>query len=908
MNESTITTAKNNEGIAIIGMSGRFPGAKNIDEFWANIRDGVESVEYFSDQELEAAGVDPAIIHNPNYIKAGAILEDVGLFDIDLFAMTAREAECLDPQHRLLLECAWETLEHAGYSSSQDPARIGVYAGSRLSEYLICNLPRPDMVGLNIESGSLATNWKRILDNDKDTLATRIAYKLNLRGPAISIQTACSTSLVAIHMACQSILRGECDIILAGGVCIRVPQKAGYLYSEGLIFSPDGHTRSFDAKGGGTIFSSGVGMVALKRLDKALTDGDRIHAVIRGSAVNNDGEAMKASFTAPSVDGQVDVITKALSAANVAPGSITYVEAHGTATPHGDVTEISSLTKAFRFGTDMEGFCALGSIKTNIGHPTQAAGVIGLIKTVLMLKHKMLVPHLHFEEPNPRINFPNSPFYINTQLTEWKTEDFPRRAGVNSFGVGGTNAHVILEEAPLVEDVKSKTDRPIHILCLSAKSAGALKEQINNYQKFFKKYPKMVVEDVCFTANTGRSHFTHRLSVIATSLAGMRDRLLTLSIGDEIEGISEMHSGGSGQPTTAFLFSGQGSQYIDMGRQLFDTHPRFRETMRKCDELLKPYLTQSLLSVLYPTNQTKANFQELNKTGVIPNNLGETIYTQTALFALEYSLYELWKSWGIEPAFVMGHSIGEYVAACVAGVFSLEEGLRLVAERGRLMQELEGNGAMAAVFTDIVQVEKSIKGYLDEISIAAINSPENVVVSGNRESVHAFLNDLQKEGIKGQLLTVSHAFHSRLVEPILDTFEQVAAKVSYCPPKIKIISNVTGQLVEGMEISCAGYWRRHLREPVLFASSMKKLTELGCNTFVELGPGSTLVGMGRSCIKNNDKHWLTSLNKGRDDWPQMLKSLSTLYASGTEVNWSGFDHGYPRQRVELPTYPFQRKR
>ena len=485
------------------------------------------------------------------------------------------------------------------------------------------------------------------------------------------MQTACSTSLVAVHMACQTLLREECDIILAGGVCVRVPQKAGYLYSEGMIFSPDGHTRAFDAKGGGTIFSSGVGMVALKLQNRALDDGDSIQAVIKGSAVNNDGDAMKAAFTSPSVDGQKEAVARALSVAKIDPGSISYVEAHGTATAQGDFTEISALTKAFRSGTDRNGFCALGSVKTNIGHSVQAAGVIGLIKTVLMLKHKMLVPHLHFEEPNSEIDFLNCPFYVNTELTEWNSETSPRRAGVSSFGVGGTNAHVILEEGPVVERMRMERDRPTQILCLSAKNKGALKGLINSYGNFFATYPETPVADVCFTANSGRSHFSHRLTVIAGSSAGMEEKLSSICCKDEPEDIPDMRVVGSDQPMIAFLFSGQGSQYIDMGRQLFDTQPRFRKTMEKCDRILRPYMNRPLLSVLYSDRRLERSYRGSGGAEQASRNLNQTLYAQTSLFALEYSLFELWKSWGVEPDVVMGHSIGEYVAACAAGIFDL---------------------------------------------------------------------------------------------------------------------------------------------------------------------------------------------------------------------------------------------
>jgi acyl transferase domain-containing protein/acyl carrier protein len=887
-----------NTGIAVIGMSGRFPDAGNVNAFWENIRNGVDSVRNFSDKELEASGVDPTNINRSNYVKAGAILEDVEMFDADFFNLSARDAKCIDPQHRLLLECAWETLENAGYCS--DPScSIGVFAGCRVSEYLMYKFPTPDMSGLFPDSGPLVSNWKRILDNDKDSLATRIAYLLDLTGPAVTIQTACSTSLVAVHMGCQSLLREECDIILAGGTCVRVPQKAGYLYDEGMIFSPDGHTRPFDAKGEGTIFSSGVGMVALKRLDRALDDGDNIHAVIKGSAVNNDGHGMKAAFTAPAVNGQVEVIKKAHSSAQVEPESISYVEAHGTATTHGDLTEMSSLTQAFRSGTDKKGFCALGSVKANIGHPTQAAGIIGLIKTVLMLKHKELVPQVNFEKPNPKIDFGNSPFFINTKVVEWRTESSPRRAGINSFGVGGTNAHVIVEEGPVTRKNKQDMERPTHILCLSARNERALKELVGRYEEFLASSSNIPVEDVCFTANVGRTHFSHRLAVIADSSAKMQGRLASISAHTDDEDFPEMSVAGSGQPKVAFLFSGQGSQYVDMGRQLFETQPCFRNSMETCDKLLRPFLDESLLSVLYPGS---------GKARQSATMLEDTLYTQTALFAIEYSLYELWKSWGVEPDIVMGHSVGELVAACVAGVFDLEDGLRLIAARGRLMQGLPGNGAMASVFADEETVAEFLKGYSGKVAVAAVNGPESIVISGEEEALLSMLHELEQENIKVKQLAVSHAFHSSFVEPVMDRFEQVAEEVKFHFPKIKIISNVTGQLVEGVELSCAGYWKKHLRVPVLFASSMKTLEGLGCSTYVELGPDATLLSMGYLCLQNSQGNWLPSLTRRKIDWPRILNSLRTLYLHGTAVDWSGFDKDYPRRRVELPTYPFQRKR
>jgi len=545
---SNIKQNSDKKSVAIIGISGRFPGAENIDTFWENLKNGVESVSFFSDNELEASGVAPENLCNPIYVKAGTHIKDIDLFDADFFDITARDATLLDPQHRLMLECAWETLEHAGYAPESYRGKIGIFAGSRQSEYLLHNLPSVDMIGRNPESGPLVKNWKMYLDNDKGTLATRIAYKLDLKGPAISMQTACSTSLVALHMACQTLIREECDIMLAGGVCLRVPQQAGYLYSEGMIFSPDGHTRAFDEKGAGTVFSSAMGIVALKRLDRALTDNDCIHAVIRGSAVSNDGNGEKAAFTSPGVNGQVEAINTAFKAAEIDPGTISYVEAHGTATAHGDLAEMTSLIKVFRSQTEKKGFCALGSVKTNIGHPAEAAGITGLIKTVLMLKNRKLVPHLHFKNPNPKIDFENSPFYVNTKSVAWKSDNTLRRAGVNSFGVGGTNAHVVLEETQ-PELKKPETDCSPHILCLSAKNEKALKELIKSYLDFLLCHRDTSISDICFTANTGRTHFDYRIAFIADSSKTMQEKLSAFLSDNDLKCFSKADDGFEHRPS-----------------------------------------------------------------------------------------------------------------------------------------------------------------------------------------------------------------------------------------------------------------------------------------------------------------------------------------------------------------------
>jgi amino acid adenylation domain-containing protein len=883
--------------IAIIGMSGRFPGANNIDEFWHNLQDGVESISFFSDQELEASGISSALLREPNYVKAKAVLDDIDLFDASFFDISPREAKIMEPQQRLFLECAWEALENAGYAPGSYEGSVGVYAGAGLNTYLLFNLSS----SLNQEL--TRDSFQTFISNDKDFLATRVSYKLNLTGPSLTIQTACSTSLVAVHLACQSLLNGECDMSLAGGVSIFVPQKAGYLHQEWMILSPDGHCRAFDAEAQGTLKGDGLGIVVLKRLVDALADGDSIYAVIKGSAINNDG-SLKVGYTAPSENGQAQVIKDALTMARVTPESITYVEAHGTGTPLGDPIEIAALTQAFRASTERKGFCAIGSLKTNIGHLDTAAGVAGLIKTALALKHKLLPPSLHFKQPNPHIDFTNSPFYVNTTLSEWTAGETPRRAGVSSFGIGGTNAHVVLEEAPAPLPVEVEVERPLHILCLSGKSQRALRELAAKFERYLAVHPSVSLGDVCYTANVGRTHFPHRLVVVAETLAQLHKKLAAFANEEESAGVLTEEVEGLNRPKVVFLFTGQGSQYVGMGRQLYETQPTFRQTLDRCDELLGPYLKQSLLSVLYPEAGTASP-------------LNETSYTQPALFALEYALAQLWRSWGIVPDAVMGHSVGEYVAACIAGVFSLEDGLKLVVERSRLMQSLPQDGQMAVVFADEERVVSALASYKTQVaiaprdliaSIAAINGPENIVISGAREAVESAIEQLKSQGITVQPLQVSHAFHSPLMEPILDEFELKAAKVQFKTPGIPLISNLTGEMLKAGEIPDAKYWRRHMRETVQFAAGMKALVNLGYEIFLEVGSSATLLGMGKRCFKKGIGSWLPSLKQGQDDWQVILNSLGVLETHGVDVNWAGFDQDYQRGRVPLPTYPFERKR
>ncbi|MEG4836966.1 type I polyketide synthase [Microcoleus sp. B9-D4] len=878
----------NNSDIAIIGLSGRFPGADNIDAFWQNLLQGIESISFFSDEELEL--VERSVLSHPNYVKAGAVLPNIDKFDASFFGYSSKEAELIDPQQRIFLECAWEALESAGYDPGIYKGLVGVYAGSGTNSYLINNIYTNQRFAPSSIFKEPALALGLSLENERDYLPTRISYKLNLTGPSINIQTACSTSLVAVHMACQSLFNGECDIALAGGVSISVPQKTGYFYQEDMMLSPDGHCRAFDAQAKGTLFGSGVGIVVLKLLREAITDGDNIYAVIKGSAINNDG-ALKLGFTAPSIEGQAAVISDALAITEIDASTVTYVETHGTGTALGDPIEITALTQAFRRNTDEKGFCAIGSVKTNLGHLDAAAGIAGLIKTVLALKHKCIPPSLHFKQPNPKIDFANSPFYVNTALSEWKTNGTPRRAGVSSFGMGGTNCHVVLEEAPSLEPATNTLEQDWHILCLSAKTEKALQEQQERYVAYLKSHLDAKLADICFTANTGRKHFNHRSSFVAQSVKQLLEQLET--------GATASREITPSPEAIAFLFTGQGSQYVNMGRQLYEQAPTFRETLNRCDEILRPYLEKPLLSVLYPDlNAVGENYQ---------SKINETAYTQPALFALEYALFELWKSWGIEPDVVMGHSIGEYVAACVAGVFSLEDGLKLIASRGKLMQALPQDGEMVALLASESQALVAIAPYSTYVSIAAINAPNSVVISGQRKAINAICATLEASGIKTKKLNVSHAFHSPLMEPMLGEFERVARQVNFSSPKIKLISNVTGTLAT-LEITTPEYWCRHIRQPVRFARCIESLEEQEINVFVEMGAKPILLGMARQCLPEHLGLWLPSLHPDQEDWQELLSSLAQLYVHGVPIDWVGFNLDYTRRRVPLPTYPFQRQR
>jgi acyl transferase domain-containing protein/short-subunit dehydrogenase len=877
--------------IAIIGMSGRFPGAGSVDQFWRNLLAGTESIHRLSEEELREAGVSEASLADPDYVRATARIERVEWFDAEFFGYSPREAAGIDPQQRLLLETAWEALEDAGYDPSSGNGAIGTFAAASTSTYLLNNLRSTLDFREFVLSGG---NLRAVLGNGGDFPATRISYKLNLSGPSLNIQTACSSSLVAVHVARQSLLSGECDMALAGGASVYLPQNQGYRFQQEMILSPDGHCRVFDARAQGTIFGRGVGMVLLKPLAHARRDGDHIYATIRGSAVNNDGAA-KAGFTAPSITGQAAVIAEALANAGVGPETIGYVEAHGTGTRQGDPIEIAGLTRAYRQGTGRSGYCAIGSVKSNIGHLDAASGIAGLIKTALALKTEQIPATLHFKHSNPGIDFPSTPFVVNASLRPWPRGLEPRLAGVSSFGMGGTNAHVILEEAPASAPAVQTIARPMHLLTLSAKSEKALGDSARQHAAHLSRYPDLALADVCFTANTGRAHFAHRLAARATTVSELKRLLEGVAAGEMPPSVVCGRITAHQIPRVAFFFTGQGSQYAGMGRELYETQPTFRQSLDRCAELLASHMDQPLLEVIFPRDPADSRLQQ-------------TCYTQPALFSLEYSLSQLWKAWGVEPSAVLGHSVGEYVAACVAEVFSLADGLKLVAARGRLMQALAPGGAMAAVLAGPQPVGEAIAGWGNRLSIAALNGPRNTVISGDADAVEAALAHLAAAGIEGQGLQVSHAFHSARMEPMLDEFERVAGSICYQRPKLAWCLNVTGRMMGADEVSTPAYWRRQVREPVRFAEGVDSLLQQGYRTFVEVGPHPVLTGMGRQCVEDTSVTWLSTLGRGREEWAELLGTLAALYVRGAEIDWLAFDRDDRRQRLSLPTYPFQRER
>ena len=876
------------ESIAIIGIGCRFPQTQNPEQFWHLLRNGIDAISEVPPQRWNVEALyDPQPGKSGKMsTKWGGFLEQVDLFEPSFFEISPREAEQIDPQHRLLLEVAWEALENAGIVRAElAGSQTGVFVGLTNIDYHRMLFQERDC--LNSYSG---------IGTSSSIASNRLSYFLDLRGPSITLNTACSSSLVAVHLACQSLQYGESNLCLVGGVNLMLSPEPTITFSQAQMMSPEGRCKTFDAAADGYVRGEGCGVVVLKRLSDALKDEDNIQAIIRGSAINQDGTSN--GITAPNGPSQQEVIRQALKNAGVKPEEISYIEAHGTGTPLGDPIEVKSLKAIYGKNRDPNRPCGIGSVKTNIGHLESAAGMAGLIKVILQLKHQEIAPHLHLKQLNPYISLQKIPLYIPTESQPWSSSG-KRLAGVSAFSFGGTNAHVILEEAPLPTAKTPKIERPLQILTLSAKSEPALMELAQRYRDFVGSHPEESLTDLCFTANTAREHFPHRLGIITESRMQLYEQLNDFSQGIQTHRLTKGQVRSRKSPKIAFLFTGQGSQYVNMARQLYKTSPCFRKEIDRCAAILRPELDKPLLKIIYPL---------FSNNGRDP--LHQTAYTQPALFAIEYALARLWISWGVRPAAVMGHSLGEYVAACIAGVFSLQDALKLVAARAGLMQALSANGSMYAVMTDLDTVTEAIQPY-PRVAIAAINGSQNVVISGDRDDLTAIVSALKTRKIKTQQLKVSHAFHSPLMQPMLAQFEEVAAKVIYSQPKIKLISNLTAEEATA-EIATPQYWCRHILKPVNFTASMATLASQGYRTFLEIGAKPTLLSMGRHCLKDTDRsetiQWLPSLRPKRSDWQQLLESLAQLYVRGVSVNWAGFERDYSRSKISLPTYPFQRQR
>ena len=887
--------APRREDIAVIGMSGRFPGSRDLDELWTNLAGGVESITFFTDEELIEAGYPPGVLASSSFVKALPLLEGATDFDHTHFGIPPHEAEGIDPQHRVFLETAWEALEHAGYDPRTDGRPIGMFAGAGVSRYWLNLVSNPQVVR---NLGALPL----VLGNDKDYLPTRVSFKLDLQGPSVNVQAACSTSLIAVHMACRSLLDGDCAMALAGGVALAGPLPGGYTSDEGGMLSPDGHCRAFDARAHGTVFGSGSGVVVLKRLGDALADGDTIHALIKGTAINNDG-SLKMGFSAPGVDGQKRVIRRALEVAGVERETVGYVEAHGTATQLGDPIEVAALNEVF--GGLPQKSCPLGSIKSNIGHADAAAGVAGLLKTVLSLQHRQIPPSLHFETPNPRIDFSAGPFYVNSELADWPRGGTPRRAGVSAFGIGGSNAHVVVEEAP--EREPSGPSRPWQTLRLSARTETALEAMSRRLADHLERRPETVLADAAHTLEIGRRSFPRR-RVLACRDAASAVRALR---GESAEGVlgpfTGVHDGES--RGVVFLFPGQGAQYVDMGRDLYASEEVFRVEVDRCAELLEPHLGLDLRTLLYPAIGPDDDPDEAAEAAA--GRLRETRITQPALFVVEWALARQWMAWGLEPATMLGHSIGEYVAACLAEVFSLEDALAVVAARGRLMQSAEP-GAMTSVPLPLDEVEPLLAEISPEgeLSLAAINAPKRLVVAGTFAAVGRLEDALRARGVEVRRLVTSHAFHSAMMDPILEDFRAELAKVDLKAPRLPFISGVSGRPITDAEARDPQYWVGQLRSPVRYTAALESACEGGGRVLLEVGPGRTLGSLAKQIPAAASLAVVYSMRHPREwasDQGYLLAARGRLWIAGCELDPAALRCGERRRRIPLPTYPFERQ-
>ncbi|HLJ86025.1 MAG TPA: beta-ketoacyl synthase N-terminal-like domain-containing protein [Candidatus Angelobacter sp.] len=899
------------DGIAIVGMAGRFPKASNLHVFWQNLCEGMEATSFFSDKELEEAGISPELLRHPGYVKARGFLEDADLFDAGFFGFSPREAELTDPQIRLFLECAWEALESAGWDPEKFPGMIGVYAGMSFSAYTW------QLAGEDSTHDSVSAFRTLIGGAEKDHLATTISYRLNLRGPSFNIQTACSTALAAVHVASRSLMTYECDMALAGGASVSVPQRTGYMYEPGGIASADGHCRSFDADATGSVGGDGVGVVLLKRLEDAVAAGDKVYAVIKGSAVNNDGRR-KVGFTAPAVEGQAEVIAMALASAEAECQSIGYIEAHGSATAIGDPIEVTALNQVYGQAGFKPGSIAIGSVKSNIGHLNAAAGVAGLIKASLAIHHASIPASVNFQKPNPKIPFERGPFRVNHTLSPWPEANKPRRAGVSSFGIGGTNVHVILEEAP--KPRPSTPAKPWQLVALSARSRQTLENATDRLAAHLVEHPEQNFADVAFTLQEGRKAFDQRRVAIC------RDGADAVNViqGRTPARIFTAHAPSSRRPVV-FLFPGLGDQYVDMGRGLYESEPEFARHVDQCAEILRPLLGSDLRKLIYPEARVRQQHEFAEKrvdfrsllnrpredNSPAVQEIHRTLWAQPALFVIEYALAKLWMSWGIAPESMMGYSIGEYVAACLAGVLSLEDSLRMLAIRAQKIDTL-APGAMLAIGAS----EREIRPLLTPaISMAGINGDSLCVVAGTVEAVDALQQRLGAEGgLVCRRLLATHAFHSPLMGPVAEELTGIAHSLRLNSPKIPYVSNVTGKPITDAEATDASYWARHLTQPVQFAAGLQHLCSYSAPIFLEVGPGQMLSSLTEQYLTGRglaDRVTLASLPHASEQQPDrsfILATLGKLWLAGVEPNWSNLHGGERRNRVQLPTYPFERQR
>ena len=867
--------------IAIIGMAGRFPGAETIEELWEVLRDGKETITFFTKEELDSS-IPDYIRNNPLYVTARGILPSAATFDAAFFGLNPQVAKAMDPQIRLFLEIAWEVLEQTGHLPKHYKGSIGVYSGSEFNTYYENN------VLLNRELQEQVGNLQVYTVNGKDFIAPRTSYHLNLKGPAVSVHSACSTSLLAVAEAVTAIRTGQCDVALAGGSSVTAPIYSGHPYDEGFIKNPDGRTRPFDASGKGTVFSDGAGVVLLKSLEAAKKEGDTIYGIIKGVGVNNDG-GDKGSFMAPSSQGQAGAIINALNDAKISPASISYLEAHGTATLVGDPIEIEGLKLAYG-KQDQNQYCAIGSIKSNFGHTTAAAGVAGLIKTVLSMQHKKLTPMVGFKTPNPNIDFKNSPFYVNATLKDWNSNG-PRRAGVSSFGIGSTNVHVIVEEYENTP-VPTTVGRPAQLLTWSAKNDISLAGYQNALGNFITNSPDSTLADIAYTLQVTREEFNHRSFLVADSNSDATKNLLASETSNTKSKILKVTPSEMG-----FLFPGQGSQYLQMGKTLYDNETVYRDAIDTCAELLKADLKLDIRDIIFP----ESNTPEAEKL------LKNTFYTQPALFITEYALAQLWMSWGIKPTLLCGHSVGEFVAAHLAGVFSLKDALKVIATRSRLVSELPG-GSMLSVRLP----EEQLKELLPKtLSIAAVNSKQLSVVSGTYEAIEAFAKIMESKDIPHKVLFTSHAFHSTMMDPMLDSFKEALKKVTLNIPRLPIISTVTGTWLTDSEATNVDYWVGHVKNTVRFADAMNTILDQENFVLLEVGPGKSLTSLAQQQAAGkiiSAFNSLTMTDEGNyNEYTSVLNALGNLWTRGINPDWNAFYKTQKRQKINLPSYVFDRK-